>query len=70
MTQPTQPYQEKSAADRPVDVADPVDEAQLALALQQVPRGALVLCGIAVGLTLIAWLAVYFGVFLPRGPVS
>lgn len=63
-------YEEPSAADRPVNVADPVLEADLERVLKDVPRGALVLCGIAVLLMLLAWLAVYFGVFLPRGPIS
>ncbi|MFO7305708.1 MAG: cytochrome c oxidase subunit 2A [Gammaproteobacteria bacterium] len=63
-------YEEPSAADRPVNVADPVLEADLERVLKDVPRGALALCGIAVLLMLLAWLAVYFGVFLPRGPIS
>jgi len=45
-------------------------EADLERVLKDVPRGALALCGIAVLLMLLAWLAVYFGVFLPRGPIS
>lgn len=63
-------YDEPSAADRPSRVADSVLEADLDRVLVDVPRGALALCGIAVLLMLLAWLAVYFGVFLPRGPVS
>ena len=38
--------------------------------LEAVPSGALALAGVAVGLLLLAWLAMYFFVFLPRGPVS
>lgn len=39
-------------------------------ALADVPRGALTLAGIAVGLLVLAWLATYFFAFLPRGPVG
>jgi hypothetical protein len=38
--------------------------------LADVPRGALALAGIAVGLLLLAWFLVYFLVFLPRGSVG
>lgn len=38
--------------------------------LEQVPSGALALAGTAVGLLLAAWLLIYFGVFLTRGPVG
>lgn len=38
--------------------------------LAPVPRGALTLAGIAVGLLVLAWLATYFFAFLPRGPVG
>ncbi len=65
----SQPYDEKSAADQPANVADSVREDDLARVLEIVPRGTIVLCAIAVALTLIGWLAVY-GIFLSRGPVS
>ena len=61
-------YGEPSAADRPV--ADVVTEADLERVLKEVPRGALALCIIAVAILLACWLAIYFGVFLARGPVS
>ncbi len=38
--------------------------------LRQVPKGALALALLTVGLLVIAWLAVYGLVFLPRGAVS
>ncbi len=38
--------------------------------LGQVPRGALALAGLTVGLLLLAWFAIYFFVFLPRGSVG
>lgn len=63
-------YPEPSAAARPQDVADDVREEDLLRVLQDVPRGAFALCAIAVALLIILWLAIYFGVFLPRGPVS
>lgn len=63
-------HDEPSAAQRSSNVADSVLEADLERVLKEVPRGALALCGIAVALLLICWLAIYFGVFLPRGPVS
>jgi hypothetical protein len=43
---------------------------RLDAALEETPRGALVVSGIAVGLLLIGWLGLYFLVFLPRGPVG
>ena len=38
--------------------------------LTDVPRGALALASIAVGLLLLAWFLIYFFVFLPRGSVG
>lgn len=38
--------------------------------LDEVPSGAFALAGAAVGLLLAAWLLIYFGVFLQRGPVG
>ena len=48
------------------DIGDPALERVMA----EVPRGALVLSGLTVGLLLLAWLFVYAFVFLPRGMVS
>ena len=50
--------------------ADYVSEADLERVMTVVPRGAAALAGAAVLIILIAWLLVYFLVFLPRGPVS
>ena len=61
---------EPSAADRPEHVADPVREGDLERVLKDVPRGALAISTLAVIVLLAAWLAVYFGVYLVRGPVS
>lgn len=45
-------------------------EADLDKVLAVVPRGAAALAGAAVVLILVAWLLIYFLVFLPRGPVN
>lgn len=61
---------EPSAASNPRAAVDPVAETNLERVLREVPRGAMMICGIAVTVLLLAWLWVYFGIFLPRGPVS
>ena len=63
-------YDEPSAAQRARDVSDPVKEADLERVMKDVPHGALALCGIALGILLACWLAIYFGVFIPRGPIG
>ena len=50
----------------PGDEPDLSDDPRLHLA----PRGAFALAGLAVGLLVAAWLAVYFFLFLTRGPVG
>ncbi len=52
------------------DLTDSVSEAELEQALKIAPKGALALAGAALALLLLAWLLVYFLVFLPRGAVS
>lgn len=49
---------------------DDVDREALARALAETPRGAAALAGTALALLILAWLAIYFFVFLARGPVS
>lgn len=44
--------------------------ADLERVLGVVPRGAAALAGAAVVIILLAWLLIYFLVFLPRGPVN
>lgn len=61
---------QSSSADHPDNVVDPVREADLDRVLVDVPRGTLALCGAALFVVLLLWSAMYFGVFLPRGPVS
>jgi hypothetical protein len=43
---------------------------RLETALDETPRGALVISGIAIGLLMVGWLGLYFLVFLPRGTVG
>ena len=45
-------------------------EQELEAALREVPKGALALAGLTVGLLVLAWLAMYAFVFLPRGMVG
>lgn len=53
------------------DYASDADEqAALEAAMDETPRGALVVAAIAVGLLIIGWLGIYFLVFLPRGTVG
>ncbi len=50
--------------------SDPVTDAELEQVLKIVPKGALALAGAALSLLVLAWLAIYFLIFLPRGPIS
>jgi hypothetical protein len=59
-----------SAADSPFEVAEEVDEANLARVMQVVPLGAGVLAGTAVALLVLGYLLIYLLVFLPRGTVG
>lgn len=47
-----------------------LDNDDLERVMQDVPRGAFALAALAVGALLVAWLLIYFFVFLPRGMVS
>ena len=58
------PYPASPGRDPPL--LDP-DQLQ---ALRDVPSGALALSGAAVALLLLAWLAIYFLIYLPRGMVG
>ncbi len=64
------PYDEPSAADRPEDVEDRVNEDDLDRVMAEVPRGAMALAGVALLVLMLFWLVIYFGVFIPRGPVN
>ena len=53
------------------DYASDADELKsLEAAMEASPRGALAVSGVAVGLLILAWLAIYVFVFLPRGTVG
>ena len=51
-------------------MAENTEEDQLDRVLREVPKGALALAGIAVGLLMLTWLMIYLFVFLPRGAVG
>jgi hypothetical protein len=50
--------------------AEAIDDAALERVMREVPRGALALSGLTVGLMLLAWFLMYALVFLPRGTVG
>jgi hypothetical protein len=52
------------------DPSDSISQAELEQVLEIVPRGAFALAGAALALLMLAFLLVYFLVFLPRGVVS
>ena len=52
------------------DDSDGLNQQAVDEALRDTPRGAFALAAITVGLLMAAWLAIYFFVFLPRGPVG
>ena len=58
------------AAARPEPVAAPVGTREAAEALRHGPIGALVVASIAAALLFVGWLAFYFLLFMPRGPVG
>jgi Cytochrome c oxidase subunit IIa family len=47
-----------------------VVESELDAVMEEVPKGALALAGIAVLLLSIGWFFVYFTIFIPRGSVG
>lgn len=51
-------------------IDDGIAEADLERVMREVPRGALALAGLTVGLLLLAWFLMYALVFLPRGMVG
>ena len=59
-----------SAAHSSEHVAAPIAASDAAEALRNGPIGALFISAIAVGLLFIGWLAFYFLLFLPRGPIG
>jgi hypothetical protein len=59
-----------SAAARPEHVAAPIGADAAAHTMRNGPRGALLVAAIAVGLLFMGWMAFYFLLFLPRGPIG
>jgi hypothetical protein len=59
-----------SAAHLADHVAAPIGAEEAAQALRNGPIGALVVASIAVALLFIGWLAFYFFLFMPRGPIG
>ena len=59
-----------SAAHLPEHVAAPIGSDEAAEALRDGPVGALLIASIAVGLLLAGWMAFYFLLFMPRGPIG
>jgi hypothetical protein len=53
---------------RPGD--DDVAQGELDAVMDEVPKGALTVAGIAILLLLIGWLFIYFAIFIPRGSVG
>ena len=62
-----EPYYPNAAHDY---ASDAEELERLDAAMDEAPRGALVVSLIAVGLLLVGWLGIYFLVFLPRGSVG
>lgn len=65
---PDEPHH--SAAHSVDDVEASIGVLEAAQALRDGPSGALVVAGIAVSLLFIGWLAFYFFLFMPRGPIG
>ena len=59
-----------TAAHLPEHVAAPIGSDQAVEALKHGPRGALVVASVAVALLFIGWMAFYFLLFMPRGPIG
>ena len=60
----------QSAANDSELVAAPIGPSEAAEALKNGPVGALVVAAVAVGLLFIGWMAFYFLLFMPRGPIG
>ena len=60
----------QTAAHLPEHVAAPIGADEAAKALRNGPVGALLIASVAVALLFIGWMAFYFLLFLPRGPIG
>ena len=65
---PNEPHE--TAAHLPEHVAAPIGSEEAAEALRNGPIGALIIASVAVALLLIGWMAFYFLLFMPRGPIG
>ena len=65
---PNEPHE--TAAHLPEHVAAPIGSDEAAEALRNGPVGALLIASVAVTLLLIGWMAFYFLLFMPRGPIG
>jgi hypothetical protein len=63
-----EPHQ--SAAHLPEHVATPIGSDEAVEALKNGPLGALLIAGVAVALLFLGWIAFYFLLFLPGGPIG
>ena len=59
-----------TAAHLPEHVAAPIGADEASKALRNGPVGALLIASVAVALLFIGWMAFYFLLFLPRGPIG
>jgi len=59
-----------SSAHSPDHVAAPIEAEDAARELSNGPVGAFFVASIAVGLLFLGWLAFYFLLFMPRGPIG
>lgn len=62
--------EESFTTDNPFEGVDDIDARQLSAVMRVVPLGAGVLAGSAVALLILAYLAIYLLIFLPRGIVG
>ena len=60
----------QSAAAQPEHVAASITQDRAVHALKHGPVGALMVAAVAVALLFIGWIAFYFLLFVPRGPVG
>ena len=60
----------ESAAGKVGHIAAPMAPGDAAEALKDGPIGALVVSAVAVGLLFVGWMAFYFLLFMPRGPIG
>jgi hypothetical protein len=60
----------QSTAGHPEHVAAPIGQDEAIETLKNGPVGALIVAAVAVALLFIGWIAFYFFLFVPRGPIG